>query len=69
MKYPYFSTIDKDKRQELARKGGLKSRTRHTQRAWDEADKIKQLYKTSSYRKLAKEYNVGRNTIERIVKS
>lgn len=71
MKYPYFSTVDKKRHIEIATKGGLKKRSKEAQKAWDEADKIKEIYEAGAetHRSLADRYKVSRMTIARIINS
>lgn len=69
MKYPYFSTVDKETLREITRRGGLKNRSKHGQIAWDKSQEIKQLSETHSHRQLAKIYKVSHATIQRIINS
>lgn len=69
MKYPYFSTVDKETLKEITRKGGLKNRSKDAQIAWDKAEEIKGSHPTYSHRQLAKIYKVSHATIQRIINS
>lgn len=69
MKYPYFSTIPKDKLKEISAKGNEALRTPELKKAWADKEKIKELDKTMSRRALAKVYGVSHSSISRIVKS
>lgn len=65
----YFSNAPKSKVSEAGRKGGLKRRTPETGKAWDEQNKIRDLYVAGmSYKEIARLYKVSYDTIYRILK-
>ena len=60
--------MPKDKHHKVSSKGGINSRSSETQTAWDEREYIIEARKTKSVAELAKEYNIDKTQIYRIIK-